>query len=164
MGMKVGQTYEVQWAHSAAGACGTPFQYQTPDKDGVFCTDGVLFDTIEQIGYQAQIFTIANDENHYWPDLFRGMIVDGSQGMGVDLAFYTGSTTGQRFGDEICSQYTPISWQVDRKCHLVSASTFDKMCSDMKAQPDDMSEDLSPHGSRKLVTDNLAANNIQLMG
>jgi len=35
--MEVGQTYEVHWPHSTAGACGTPNQYQTPFKDGVFC-------------------------------------------------------------------------------------------------------------------------------
>ena len=28
-GMEVGETYEVHWPHSAAGACGTPNQYQT---------------------------------------------------------------------------------------------------------------------------------------
>merc|ERR1712085_125792 len=37
VGMHVGETYEVHWPHSAAGACGTPFQYQTPFYDGVFC-------------------------------------------------------------------------------------------------------------------------------
>ena len=35
--MKVGETYEVHWPHSAFGACNTPFQYQTPFYDGVFC-------------------------------------------------------------------------------------------------------------------------------
>jgi hypothetical protein len=32
-GMEVGQTYEVHWPHSAAGACGTLNQYQTPFYD-----------------------------------------------------------------------------------------------------------------------------------
>ena len=36
-GMKVGETYEVHWPHSALGACGTVNQYQTPFYDGVFC-------------------------------------------------------------------------------------------------------------------------------
>lgn len=35
------------------------------------------------------------------------------------------------------------------------------MCADMKAQRDDMSSDLHPHGSRTLVADHLAANNLQ---
>merc|ERR1711990_1134325 len=34
--MMVGETYEVHWPHSSAGACGTPNQYQTPFYDGVF--------------------------------------------------------------------------------------------------------------------------------
>lgn len=61
IGMLVGQTYEVHWPHSAAGACGTPFQYQTPFYDGVFCRDGVITDTAAQIGVQAQVFTVIND-------------------------------------------------------------------------------------------------------
>lgn len=157
--MEVGQTYEVHWPHSAAGACGTLNQYQTPFYDGVFCRDDIITSTNLQIGVQAQIFTIVNDESYYYPDLMRGMIVDGE--MGADIAKYTGSTTGTSRDNEICSQYTPITWQVDRKCHMVSASTFDKMCADMKAQRDDMSDDLYAHGSRELVADELAANNLQ---
>eukprot|EP00543_Licmophora_paradoxa_P002692 CAMPEP_0202443400 /NCGR_PEP_ID=MMETSP1360-20130828/2681_1 /ASSEMBLY_ACC=CAM_ASM_000848 /TAXON_ID=515479 /ORGANISM="Licmophora paradoxa, Strain CCMP2313" /LENGTH=368 /DNA_ID=CAMNT_0049059081 /DNA_START=94 /DNA_END=1200 /DNA_ORIENTATION=- len=157
--MQVGQTYEVHWPHSAAGACGTINQYQTPFYDGVFCRDGVLTDTAAQIGVQAQVFIIVNDESYYYPDLMRGMIVDGE--MGADIAKYTGSTTGTSRDNDICSQYSPITWQVDRKCHMVSASTFDKMCADMKAQRDDMTDDLHAHGSRELVADHLAADNHQ---
>lgn len=159
--MEVGQTYEVHWPHSAAGACGTVNQYQTPFYDGVFCRDGVLTDTASQIGVQAQVFTIVNDEAYYYPDLMRGMIVDAERDFGTDVAMYTGSTTGTTRNNEMCSQYSPITWQVDRKCHLISASTFDKMCADMKAQRDDMSEDLYAHGSRELVDDAFAANNHQ---
>merc|ERR1711907_571520 len=139
--MVVGQTYEVHWPHSAAGACNTPYQYQTPFYDGVFCKDGIIslspLNTFQKIGVQAQVFTIVNDERYYYPDLMRGMIVDGDYGK--DIAYYTGSTTGTTRSNEICSRYTPITWQVDRKCHLISASSFDKMCADMKAQVDDMS-------------------------
>jgi len=159
VGMTVGETYEVHWPHSAAGACGTPNQFQSPFYDGVFCTDGVLTNTAEQIGVQAQVFTIVNDESYYYPDLMRGMIVDGE--MGKDMAIYTGSTTGTSRDNEICSQYSPITWQVDRKCHMISASTFDKMCADMKSQRDDMSDDLYAHGSRELVADELTADNQQ---
>merc|ERR1711918_268302 len=113
--------------------------------------------TFEKIGVQSQTFTIVNDEHYYYPDLIRGMIVDGE--MGSDIAKYTGSTTGTSRDNEVCSRYTPITWQVDRKCHMISASTFDKMCADMKAQRDDMSSDLHAHGSRELVADHLAANN-----
>ena len=85
------------------------------------------------------------------------MIVDGD--MGTEITKYTGSTTGSSRDNDICSRYTPITWQVDRKCNMVSASTFDKMCADMLAQRDDMSDDVHPHGSRALVADHLAADN-----
>lgn len=159
LGMQVGQTYEVHWPHSAAGACGTPNQFQTPFYDGVFCHNELLTDSNTQIGVQAQVFVVVNDESYYYPDLLHGMIVDGDYGQ--DIAKYTGSATGTSHNNEICSQYSPITWQVDRQCHLISASSFDKMCADMKAQQDDMTEDLTPHGSRELVLDELAANNHQ---
>lgn len=157
--MEVGQTYEVHWPHSAAGACGTPNQYQTPFADGVFCNIDVITATHEQIGVQGQVFTVVNDESFYYPDLMRGMIVDGD--LGANIAYYTGSTTGTTRNNTVCSQYAPITWQVDRKCHLISASSFDKMCADMKSQRDDMSADLYPHGSRELVADEFAADNHQ---
>lgn len=157
--MTVGQTYEVHWPHSQAGACNTPNQYQTPFYDGVFCKDGVITDGASQVGVQSQTFVVVNDESYYYPDLIRGMIVDGE--FGSDVAMYTGSSTGTKRDNYICSPYSPISWHVDRKCHLISASTFDKLCADMKAQRDDMSDDLHPHGSRQLVADEHAANNHQ---
>lgn len=161
--MKVGETYEIHWPHSAAGACGTPYQYQTPFYDGVFCKDNIIhldpLNTYMKIGVQAQVFTIVNDESYYYPDLMRGMIVDGEYGK--DIGKYTGSTTGTKRNNEICSRFTPITWQVDRKCQLISASSFDKMCADMERQGDDMSGDMQPHGARELVADKLAANNLQ---
>jgi len=165
VGMHVGETYEIHWPHSAAGACGSPYQYQTPFYDGVFCNDGIIslnpLNTFSKIGVQSQVFTIVNDENYYYPDLFRGMIVTDQGDWGADVVKYTGSTTGTSRNNEICSQYTPITWQVDRKCHLISASSFDKMCADMKLQADDMSKDLYAHGARELVDHELAANNHQ---
>eukprot|EP00959_Pyramimonas_sp_CCMP1952_P100363 2099501-Pyramimonas_sp.AAC.1 len=128
---------------------------------GVFCMDGVIsldpLNTFEKIGVQAQVYTIVNDDKYYYPDMIRGMIVDGQ--MGADIARYTGSTTGTSRSNEICSRFTPITWQVDRKCHLISASSFDKMCADMKAQRDDMSDDLHAHGSREIVDSRFVANN-----
>jgi len=157
--MMVGETYEIHWPHSTVGACNTPNQYQSPFYDGVFCNlvslEGV--DTAKNIGVQAQVFTVVNDETYYYPDLMRGMIVDGEYG--ADIAKYTGSTTGTSRSNEVCSAYAPITWQVDRKCHLISASSFDKMCADMKSQKDDMTSDLFPHGSRELVQHNLSADN-----
>jgi len=155
---RVGETYEIHWPHSVAGACGTPNQYQTPFYDGVFCRD-VITDTASQIGVHAQVFTIINDEDYYYPDLIRGMVVDGEYGK--DIAKYTGSTTGTSRNNEKCSAYSPITWHVDRKCQLISASSFDKMCADMMAQRDDLSGDMHVHGARELVTDALASNNHQ---
>ena len=163
-GMEVGETYEVHWPHSAAGACGTVNQYQSPFYDGVFCNldlDTLLTlqaqDIANAVGVHGQVFTIVNDEEYFYPDMIRGMLVDGEHGQ--DVAIYTGSTTGTSRDNEICSSYTPITWQVDRKCHMISASSFDKMCYDMKMQRDDMSSDLHAHGSRELVHDEYVANN-----
>jgi len=166
--MHVGETYEIHWPHSTLGACQTPNQFQSPFYDGVFCNapdnlltlvgDGTV-KTYENIGVQAQIFTIINDEQYYHPDLMRHAIVDGHHW--VDVAYYTGSTTGTSRNNQMCSSYAPITWQVDRTCHLISASSFDKMCADMKAQHDDMTGDIFPHGARTLVWANLTANNHQ---
>merc|ERR1719454_2606651 len=57
--MKVGQTYEVHWPHSSVGDCGTPWQFQTPFYDGVFCNypHGVAEATThDNVGVQAQVF------------------------------------------------------------------------------------------------------------
>ena len=172
--MKVGETYEVHWPHSQFGACGTPNQYQTPFYDGVFCAlkqataaDALrrlrrhrrrqLEATHAQIGVQSQTFTIVNDEDYYYPDLMRGMIVEGTRG--TEITGYTGSTTGTTRNNEVCSPYGPITWHVDRTCHMISASSFDKMCADMKSQRDDMSGDFYAHGAREVVADSLTANN-----
>ena len=114
-------------------------------------------DIASAVGVHGQVFTIVNDESYFYADMIRGMIVDGE--MGQDIAYYTGSTTGTSRDNEMCSQYAPITWQVDRKCHMISASSFDKMCYDMMMQRDDMSGDLHAHGSRELVHDDLSANN-----
>jgi len=167
-GMHVGETYEVHWPHSMAGMCGTPHQYQTPFYDGVFCRDDIVnyaldqtndINTWDAIGVQAQVFTIVNDEDYFYPDMMRGMIVDGD--FGSDIGHYTGSTTGTSRSNTMCSAFTPITWQVDRKCHLISASSFDKMCADMLNQADDMSGDTHAHGARELVSDALAADNLE---
>ena len=159
--MHVGETYEVHWPHSLAGACGTLNQYQTPFYDGVFCNAEKLDTTKlnEQIGVQSQVFVVVNDEDYYYPDLMSGMLVDEELDLGVEITKYTGSTTGTSRDNEICSNYAPITWQVDRTCQMISASSFDKLCADMKAVRDDMADDLYPHGSRELVADELAANN-----
>jgi hypothetical protein len=160
--MHVGETYEVHWPHSAAGDCGTQWQYQTPFYDGVFCNDGVIniltpLNTYKTIGVQAQIYTIVNDESYYRGNMIEGMQTDGD--FGADMTMYTGSTTGTSRNQEVCSRYAPITWQVDRKCHLISASSFDKMCEMMKQMKDDMSDDLHPHGARETTATAITANN-----
>lgn len=166
--MEVGQTYEVHWPHSMHGDCGTVNQYQEPFYDGVFCRVedaakdiyGATYPSGDprplqhQVGVQGQVFVIVNDEEYFYPDLIKGMIVDGD--MGKDIAYYSGSTTGTSRNNTECSFYGPITWQVDRVCHKISASSFDKMCADMKSQRDDMSGDLYAHGSRIVVDDELA--------
>lgn len=166
--MEVGQTYEVHWPHSVHGDCGTKYQYQTPFYDGVFCHYGAnsvnkffteqKLSLPEQIGVQAQVFVIVNDDTDKYDqdNLFHGMITNTTEITGDNLAIYTGSTTGDSRNNTVCSKYGPITWQVDRTCNLISARSFDKMCEMMKDQADDLSGDLYPHGSRPLVDDFIA--------
>jgi len=165
--MKVGETYEIHWPHSAAGQCGNKWQMQSPFYDGVFCKDGIIsiapLNTYEKIGVEGQVFTIVNSDDpaYQYDELFKGMWADGDQ-KGTDMAYYTGSTTGtSRNAATICSRYTPITWQVDRKCHMISAKSFDKLCADMLKNPDDMSSDVYAHGSRETVAAHVTANNQQ---
>jgi len=80
VGSHVGETCEVHWPHSAAGSCGTQWQFQTPFYDGVFSRRGQsgvdlsLTNTWTNIGVQVQVFTIVNDEAYYYPGLMKGMI------------------------------------------------------------------------------------------
>ena len=78
----------------------------------------------------------------------------------VDVATYIGSTTGTTRDNEVCSMYAPITWQMDRTCHKVSAWSFDQMCKAMKNNADDMSGDLHAHGARELVADHLSSNDL----
>ena len=166
----VGETYEVHWPHSAAGACGKDYntvgewQFQTPFYDGVFCRDGIItiapLNTFKTVGVQGQVFTIVNDEEHMPPEnLMDHAWKDDTHWK--DVAKYTGSTTGTSRNNEVCSRYTPITWQVDRTCHKVSAKAWDNMCKKMKEQKDDMSDDTHAHGARAFVTNKMVANNQQ---
>ena len=164
-GMEVGQTYEIHWTHSAAGSCGTAWQMQTPFYDGVFCTPGVIslganppFNVHEKVGVQGQVFTVVNDDSGAYDnwDLMYAAWQDDTHW--VDVAKYIGSTTGTTRDNEVCSMYSPITWQVDRTCHLISAASFDHLCRLMKENGgDDLSADTHPHGSRELVDDALSS-------
>merc|ERR1711924_399512 len=75
-------------------------------------------------------------------DLLSGAWMDDSHW--VDVAKYVGSTTGTSRDNEVCSMYAPITWQVDRTCHMLSAASMDNLCKMMKDIPDDMSNDMHP--------------------
>ena len=160
----VGETYEVHWPHSAAGACGTEWQMQSPFYDGVFCRDGIItiapLNTYKTVGVQGQVFTIVNDEEHMPPEnLMYAAWQDDTHWK--DVAKYTGSTTGTSRNNQVCSRYTPITWQVDRTCHKVSAKAWDQMCKKMKDQKDDMKDDTHAHGARAFAKKQMVANNQQ---
>jgi hypothetical protein len=169
--MEVGQTYEVHWPHSAAGACDTVFQYQYPFYDGVFCRDGIIsfgakpaFNAHRTVGVQGQVFTIVNSEDPMYQNdhLMDHAWMDESHW--TDVAKYVGSTTGTSRDNVVCSMYSPITWQVDRKCHKVSAASFDLMCKEMLAVKamggDDMYPDTYPHGAREVVNDTWTESNV----
>jgi len=174
--MHVGETYEIHWPHSAAGSCGTKWQYQTPFYDGVLCNDEAVVSVYnadntlqimaQYVGVEGQVFTVVNDDAYDMDLNMGGAIKDADHGLWTDVAMYTGSTTGQsRDNDGYCSQYTPITWQVDRKCHMISAKSFDGLCKEMLENSkvhggDDMYEDVYPHGARLTVSEELTATNI----
>merc|ERR1712083_204178 len=91
-------------------------------------------------------------------DLFSHAWIDESHW--VDVAKYVGSTTGTSRDNEEFSMYAPITWQVDRKCHMVSAKSFDIMCKKMLEQADDLTYETHPHGARELVNDTWSSANV----
>ena len=171
--MKVGETYEVHWPHSAFGACNTPFQYQTPFYDGVFCNldgatadavgsaadgDVALTSTAGQIGVQAQVFTIVNSDaaEYQYDNLIRGMIVDGTR---ASTSRRTPAPPPALPAATRSARVRAHHLARGRKCHEISAKSFDKMCEQMKAQLDDMTSDLHPYGAREVVVNSMTANN-----
>jgi hypothetical protein len=158
------------WPHSILGACGTDDQYQDPFQEGVFCNAGDMVlpaDLSEAVGVQTQVFVIVNDEDHTYTGLIDGMIVDAAKSMGQKMTVYTGSTTGDKFGNDVtstkpCDDISGITWQVDRMCHLLSASTMDELCKTIKTKPHMKGvKAISPGGSRVVVVKELVHNNQQ---
>ena len=182
--MHVGNTYEIHWPHSAVGACGRDWytkgvpgkwQYQYPFYDGVFCGQGPetisigngdindptnTFNVNKRVGVQGQVYTIINsDATEYQHDtLFYGAWM--GQDHWSDVATYIGSTTGTSRDNNMCSMFSPITWQVDRTCHVISARSWDEMCRIMLEQADDMEPETHPHGSRKLVNNKWSSNSV----
>ena len=139
---------------------------QAPFYDGVFCRDGIItiapLNTYKTVGVQGQVFTIVNDkEQAYKPPENLMLHAWKDETHWKDVAKYTGSTTGTSRNNQECSRYTPITWQVDRTCHKVSAKAWDEMCKLMKDQKDDMTSDTHAHGARAFVKHALVANNQQ---
>lgn len=133
---------------STLAACGQyNNQYQTPFVDGLLCKGPTTTTPIPlpdgffaaNLAVQAQVFTVVNNDDHYYPNLINGMLVDESRGIGRHITAYTGSRTGDGFDDQPdeprCDDVSPVTWQVDRKCHLLSASALDKYCQDIKTMP-----------------------------
>merc|ERR1711879_39158 len=145
--VKVGETYEIHYPYSSAGAVAAAL-----DDDVTSLSDGLgsaangrsLLNPFLVV--QGQVFFIVNDDNYYYDDMVHGW----QTGLAAeDSVMYAGSTTGPSHTNEVCSPYA-VSWHVDRKCHPVSAKAFDKMCQDMKTEYD-MYADTYPHGSRILL-------------
>ena len=66
----------------------------------------------------------------------------------------TSSTIGTKYDNKQCSPYE-VSWHVDRDCCDLSAKVLDETCRQMEELG--MEADLEPHGSRELVSKELAA-------
>ena len=52
---------------------------------------------------------------------------------------------------EECDDVSPVSWKVDRKCHLVSAKSMDEMCRRVQESPGMKSLDTAPEGACSIV-------------
>jgi hypothetical protein len=100
------------------------------------------------VAIESIAYTIVNDDDHTYTDLVHGWDLPGLDTS--SRVMYPGSTTGNSFNNEFCSPFT-VSWHVDKKCHAVSASSFDQMCCTMR-DTYGMKADLSPHSARQIVS------------
>ena len=118
------------------------------------------FNVNKRVGVQGQVYTIINsDATEYQHDtLFYGAWM--GQDHWSDVATYIGSTTGTSRDNNVCSMFSPITWQVDRTCHVISARSWDHMCKLMLEQEDDLEYETHPHGSRKLVGDQFSSDTV----
>jgi len=153
---EVGKTYELHYVYSSGGI------RMGDGLGGAFAVQNN-----PTVVVRGQVFHVVNDDDY---DLPSGNLMDGmvqtfpdptatpptaSLAVG-DVTVYSGSTTGRNFNnDDSCSPFQ-INWQVDQKCRLISAKSFDAMCKKMKEQYD-MSADTQPHPSRDLVSNALSS-------
>merc|ERR1711865_355932 len=101
---------------------------------------------------QAQIFQIVNDGDTTGGKKDDDMLHGWShhlQNAPATAVMYAGSTTGPSHNNAVCSPYA-VTWHVDKKCHKISAASFDGLCQQMKEKYN-MKSDLHPHGSRIIV-------------
>jgi len=144
----VDKTYEMHWVYSSGG------------EGDLSAGLGGAFDTQNNpsVTVRAQVYHIVNDNSGVYD---RNDLLDGwdATAAATDSVTYSGSTTGRSYNNaDSCSPYQ-ITWQVDRKCHLISAKSFDAMCKKMKEQYA-MDADAEPHSSRDLVTAALSSSTL----
>ena len=150
---EVGKTYELHYVYSSGGI------RMGDGLGGAFAVQNN-----PTVVVRGQVFHVVNDATYDLPsgsNLMDGMLQSfpGSSTTTLslsDVTVYAGSTTGRSYNnDDSCSPYQ-INWQVDQKCRLISAKSFDAMCKKMKEEYD-MSADTHPHQSRDLVSNALSS-------
>jgi hypothetical protein len=150
---QVGETIEIHWVNTGLSEqCGTVWQYQFPLLDGVLCNartvklgvDATAQDVANSVTVQTQVFTIVNEKYMSRDevadatfDLPAGVKQVKDRNIWTDVTTYTGSTTGERFGNSTtdtkpCDDVSPVTFQVDRKCHLLTAESLDNLCLSLK--------------------------------
>lgn len=153
---EVGKTYEMHYVYSSGGKA------MGDGLGGAFAVQNN-----PTVVVRGQVFHIVNDAAYDLPsgsNLMEGMLQSfpGTTGAAAtlnlnDVTVYSGSTTGRSYNNaDSCSPYQ-ITWQVDQKCRLISAKSFDDMCKKMKYDHG-MSADAHPHQSRDLVSNVLSSN------
>jgi hypothetical protein len=139
--VKVGSTYEVHWVYSSGGPEYEDYGGEKILTDGL--NDAFALNTNPFIVVQSQALLLVSDDAFDDDNLRWGMTNF------TDMADYVGSSTGTSYSNENCSPLS-ISWHVDRKCRMLSASSFDNMCRIMN-EVHGMFEDLEPAKPRVLV-------------
>ena len=153
---EVGKTYELHYVYSSGGKA------MGDGLGGAFAVQNN-----PTVVVRGQVFHIVNDDAYNLSstsdNLMDGMLQSfpGTTGTASslnlnDVTVYSGSTTGRSYNNvDSCSPYQ-ITWQVDQKCRLISAKSFDAMCKKMKYDYG-MSADTHPHQSRDLVSNVLSS-------
>ena len=144
----VDKTYEMHWVYSSGG------------EGDLSAGLGGAFDTQNNpsVTVRAQVYHIVNDNTGAFDrnDLLEGWDATAAA---VDSVTYSGSTTGRLFNnDDSCSPFQ-VTWQVDRKCHLISAKSFDAMCEKMRMRYD-IEADAEPHPSRDVIIPALSSSTV----